>query len=99
VILTASLSLAGVALGAGGTLLGQYLTTRVTRAEAQATREAALRAERKAAIVEFLAAAQHIEHLCEKLWIARLPRNAEETALPTHRMWLLQKTIDLVAAN
>src|SRR5579863_597516 len=55
------LPLVGVALGAAGTLLGQYLAQRgdIRRDEAQQARER--RTERKDAIIGFLSAAERTE--------------------------------------
>jgi hypothetical protein len=54
------LPLAGVALGSAGTLVGQYLTTRVTVRREEREQAAAERAERKEAIMGFLSSAQTV---------------------------------------
>lgn len=57
------LPLAGVALGAGGTLLGQRMAVRADFRQAAAERLVAQRTERKEAIIGYLAAAERIEQL------------------------------------
>ncbi|MFI7345286.1 hypothetical protein ACIBSR_03280 [Streptomyces sp. NPDC049936] len=93
----ALLPLFGVLLGAGGSFAVQFLVTRASRAQARMERLASLRAERKEAVREFLEAAQLVEHLAERRF-----RNEDldwtEAASATHRMWYLQKCIDLVCS-
>ncbi len=51
----ALLSLAGVALGAGGSLFGQYLLSRTSTRQIEVQESAAHRAELKNAVLKFLA--------------------------------------------
>lgn len=88
--------LLGVVLGAAGALLGTYLSTRVTKQQADDAKAAAVRAEHKAAIEAFLEIAQSVEQAAE--------RRFQEGSLPqdvgsrTHQMWFRQKCIELVCS-
>jgi hypothetical protein len=88
--------LLGVVLGAAGALLGTYLSTRVTKQQAQDARVAAIRAERKAEIEAFLEVAQSVEQAAELRY--------QEGGLPpdvnfrTHQMWFRQKCIELICS-
>ncbi|MCX5329276.1 hypothetical protein [Streptomyces sp. NBC_00140] len=80
----AVLSLAGVALGAAGTLVGQYLVSRANARQVEAQESAAHRAELKGVILKFLGVAfqvkkavpapsdadDSLEGLVEELWLA-----------------------------
>jgi hypothetical protein len=91
---TAVLPLVGVALGTGGSFIGQYLGTRTTRDKARADRYAALRAERKEAIREFLEAAQQVERLAAaRQQTGDQPQDSEAVS---DRLWFLQKCVDLL---
>jgi hypothetical protein len=57
----ALLSLAGVALGAGGSLLGQYLVSRASTRQLEIQESAAHRAELKNVILKFLSIASRLE--------------------------------------
>ncbi|CAL9635363.1 hypothetical protein SUDANB60_06179 [Streptomyces sp. enrichment culture] len=57
----ALLSLAGVALGAGGSLLGQYLVSRASTRQLEMQESAAHRAELKNVILKFLSIASQLE--------------------------------------
>ncbi|MFD0059217.1 hypothetical protein ACFVHR_36460 [Streptomyces sp. NPDC127168] len=93
----AVLPLFGVLLGAGGSFGVQFLVTRASRAQARLERLASLRSERKESVREFLEAAQLVEHLAERRFRnGDLDRAEAESA--THRMWYLQKCIDLVCS-
>ena len=61
------LPLAGVVLGSASTLVGQYLTTRVTERRDQREQLTAERAERKEAISGFLSSAQSVESLLDRV--------------------------------
>ncbi|MFF1609550.1 hypothetical protein ACFVYA_17360 [Amycolatopsis sp. NPDC058278] len=90
----AILPLIGVTLGVGGSIAVQYLVTRTTKQQATAKRVADLRWERKEAIREFLDAVQSVERLAEcRHMYGNLDDGPE---LLTHRMWFLQKCIDIV---
>jgi hypothetical protein len=95
---SAVLSLAGVALGGVIGLLITYLSNRVTRQQANDAKEAALRAEYKAAIMAFLEVAQSVEQAAEDR------SRSQEGSLPTdvgsrtHQMWYRQKCIELVCS-
>jgi hypothetical protein len=93
----AVLSLAGVALGAVGSLGGQYLVSRASRRQLEAQQSAAHRAELKDVILKFLSIASRVEK-------AALPRPhggdsaADQTlAQLVDDLWLAQAEIDLAA--
>jgi hypothetical protein len=94
---TALLPLVGVVLGTGGLLVGQYFTHRSTRQKDIADRRAALRAERKDAIVEFLLAARRAERTAA-LFKESGRRPADSEAI-SDEMWHMQKCLTLVAAQ
>ncbi|MDV7220419.1 hypothetical protein [Streptomyces prunicolor] len=95
-LVTAAVTLAGVALGATGTVGAQYLATRDTRKQIAATREAAIRAERKEAILNFLASCQQVEHIAEQR-SQNANKFVEDSPGLTHDLWFRQKSLDLVA--
>ena len=91
------LPLVGVALGTTGTLLGQLLLTRVEARRELFKIEEARRQERKAAIVDYLAAAQHAEQIEHK--IAASETVDSDQALDALRtLWLAKKVIELVCS-
>ncbi|MEU0007997.1 hypothetical protein ABZ079_27930 [Streptomyces sp. NPDC006314] len=57
----ALLSLTGVALGAGGSLFGQYLVSRASARQLEIQESAAHRAELKNVILKFLSIASRVE--------------------------------------
>jgi hypothetical protein len=86
--------LVGVAVGAAGVLSAQYLSTRVTKQQAEATRQAAIRAERKSAILAFLEATQRVERAAEERYMTgKLPG---DFPAHVHDMWFQNKCIKLV---
>ncbi|MBB5938770.1 hypothetical protein [Streptomyces zagrosensis] len=95
----ALLSLAGVALGAGGSLFGQYMVSRASTRQLEVQESAAHRAELKHVILKFLSIAAQVE----KVAFRRQPSG--ETA--THPvldqlvddLWLAQAEIDLAARS
>jgi hypothetical protein len=92
------LPLVGVALGTLGTLTGQYLATRgATRRHADEL-AAALRAERKSAIVGFLDKAQHVERLLDARDHGRVEPEAEAESR-MHEVWLAKKLVELACSN
>ncbi|MEV6152571.1 hypothetical protein AB0L53_19705 [Nonomuraea sp. NPDC052129] len=95
---TTVLPLLGVLLGTCGTLLGQYLATRVDSKRLEHDRLAAMRAERKAAILSFLDAAQRIELILDKqpVFKDRLDENTAQEDL--HKLWLAKKSVELVCS-
>ncbi|MFI6458693.1 hypothetical protein ACIBF6_45005 [Streptosporangium amethystogenes] len=95
---TTVLPLLGVLLGTCGTLLGQYLATRVDSKRLEHDRLAAMRAERKAAILSFLDAAQRVELILDKqpVFNDRSDDNAAQEEL--HKLWLAKKTVELVCS-
>lgn len=95
---TTVLPLLGVLLGTCGTLLGQYLATRADSKRLEYDRLAALRAERKAAILSFLDAAQRIELILDRQPVFK-DQPGENTAQENlHELWLAKKNIELVCS-
>ncbi|MGW2330378.1 hypothetical protein ACWC5C_32115 [Streptomyces sp. NPDC001700] len=95
----ALLSLAGVALGAGGSLFGQYLVSRVSARQLEVQESAAHRAELKDAVLKFVSIALRVEK-------AALTRSdgggtAADPALGQllDDLWLAQAEIDLAARS
>ncbi|MFE2286453.1 hypothetical protein ACFXDJ_20085 [Streptomyces sp. NPDC059443] len=94
----ALLSLGGVALGAGGSLFGQYLVSRVSTRQFQMQESAAHRAELKTVILKFLSIASQVEK-------AALTRPVVEAAVDAvlgqlvDDLWLAQAEIDLAARS
>jgi hypothetical protein len=92
------LPLAGVALGSAGTLVGQYLTTRVTVRREEREQAAAERAERKEAIMGFLSSAQTVEALLDRCR-DDLPLTGDEARDDLHALWLSKKGCELVCSG
>ncbi|MFE8943126.1 hypothetical protein [Streptomyces sp. NPDC007856] len=95
----ALLSLAGVALGAGGSLFGQYLVSRASTRQLEIQESAAHRAELKNVILKFLSIAAQVE----KAALTR-PPSGGTTADPVldqlvDDLWLAQAEIDLAARS
>ncbi|AIR96303.1 hypothetical protein [Streptomyces glaucescens] len=95
----ALLSLAGVALGAGGSLFGQYLVSRVGARQLEAQETAAHRAELKDAVLKFLGIASRVE----KAALARSDGGrvlaGDELDRLVDDLWLAQAEIDLAAGS
>ncbi|GAA2478600.1 hypothetical protein [Streptomyces gobitricini] len=92
-----ALALAGVVLGTLGTLIGQHLATRVENRRHQWERAATERAERKAAIMDFLGSAQRIELVLDSRGLGLTGAcGTDEEAL--HDLWLATKAVELVCA-
>ncbi|GAA4630338.1 hypothetical protein GCM10023196_055300 [Actinoallomurus vinaceus] len=92
------LPLAGVALGSGGTLIGQYLTTRVDVRRQQREQLVAERGERKEAILGFLSAAQSVELLLDGHDFAGRRPEDDEVMDRLHGLWLAKKACELVCS-
>lgn len=95
----ALLSLVGVALGAGGSLFGQYLVSRVSARQLQVQESAAHRAELKDAVLKFLSLASQVE----KVALSRPDRGGvpagDELERLVDDLWLAQAEIDLAAGS
>ncbi|MET9826754.1 hypothetical protein ABZ038_35085 [Streptomyces sp. NPDC006349] len=93
----ALLSLAGVALGAGGSLFGQYLVSRAGARQFEAQASAAHRAEVKSAVLKFLGVAAQVEKAA--LAGSRVAGAAADAELGrlVDDLWLAQAEIDLAA--
>ena len=93
-----ALPLVGVALGTLGTLTGHYLATRGAAHRHAEELAAALRTERKAAIVGFLDKVQHVEQLLDARDRGRVePDSVAESWM--HELWLAKKFIELTCSN
>jgi len=97
-LLRTVLPLVGVALGTLGTLTGQYLATRGAAHRHAEERAAAVRAERKAAIVGFLDKAQLVEQLLDARDRGRAEPEAEAERR-MHEVWLAKKLVELACGN
>ena len=91
------LPLAGVVIGACGTLLGQHLALRVDARREAAQRASEQRAERKDAIIGFLSATERVEQYRGQL--ALVPGHGQELIELMHAVWLAKKIIELVSSG
>ncbi|MFF7370959.1 hypothetical protein ACIP3A_16200 [Streptomyces tricolor] len=95
----ALLSLAGVALGAGGSLFGQYLVSRASTRQLEVQESAAHRAELKDAVLQFVRIASQVE----KMALARSDAGGTaaegELGRLVDDLWLAQAEIDLAARS
>ncbi|MFD8826881.1 hypothetical protein ACFV1C_31570 [Streptomyces sp. NPDC059605] len=100
----ALLSLAGVALGAGGSLLGQFLVSRMSARQLEFQESTAHRAELKDAVLKFLSIASQVE----KAVLGRPSGDGvavdgfaidPELDLLVDDLWLAQAEIDLAAGS
>ncbi|MGP3949589.1 hypothetical protein [Streptomyces sp. 7N604] len=92
------LALIGVLLGTAGTLVGQYLATRVEVQRDRRQRTDAERAERKEAILGFLAAAQRVELILDRRELG-LPTSEDPADEKLHDLWLAKKAVELTCAH
>lgn len=96
----AVLSLVGVALGAVGSLFGQYLVSRVSARQSEAQEAAAHRAELKGVILKFLEVAFRVK---KAALAPASPGDGGEAGLATaesvDEMWLAHAEIDLAARS
>ncbi|MFC5180581.1 hypothetical protein [Actinomadura harenae] len=94
---TTVLPLAGVALGSAGSLVGQYLSTRVEVRRTTFEQAKAERSERKEALMEFLAAAQQVEMCLDRRSMGERVEEPEAWDL-LHKLWLAKKVPELVCS-
>lgn len=90
-----ALPLVGVALGSAGTFAGTYLTTRETKKQAKAAKDAAAYAELKEATLGFLEACQRVEQAAEHRYMHE-DRYVKESPELTHEMWYREKCLEIV---
>jgi hypothetical protein len=95
-VTTAVTTVAVGVLTGGAALFGQLLTQRTTRRTADLALRTTLRLERKEAYLEFLQATQEVSRVIEQRREPG-PHDDEAALVLTHRMWLLQKKIALLA--
>lgn len=88
---------AGGLIGAGGSLATQRLSLHATAQQREAERQANLRDERKATLVEFLDAVQLVERLVDRRW--RTGNIPEEAGDAIHRLWLQQKILEIIGGH
>ena len=93
-----ALPLAGVAIGACGTLLGQHMAIRVDARREAARRALDQRAERKEAIIGFLSATERVEQHRGQL-AAEPGHDAGGLLDLMHAVWLAKKIIELVCSG
>ena len=91
------LSLAGVALGAGGWLFGQYLVSRASTRQLEVQESAAHRAELKDAVLKFVRIALQVEKVA--LTRSDAGCTAAELGQLVDDLWLAQAEIDLAARS
>lgn len=92
------LPLAGVVVGACGTLLGQHQALRVDARREAARRALDQRAERKEAIIGFLAATERVEQHRGQFTIEP-GDDARDLIELMHAVWLAKKIIELVCSG
>jgi hypothetical protein len=95
----ALLSLVGVALGAGGSLFGQYLVSRASTRQVEVQESAAHRAELKAAVLNFVRIALHLEKAALTRSDAAGAAADSEIGRLVDDLWLAQAEIDLAARS
>jgi len=93
----ALLSLAGVGLGTVGSLVGQHLSSRVSRHQHDAQQWAAHRTELKASITQFLDLVQRVQ-AARRIDGGTRPADSTAERL-VNELWLAQHEIDLVAVS
>ena len=93
----ALLSLAGVALGAGGSLFGQYLVSRASTRQLEVQESAAHRAELKDAVLKLVRIALQVEKVA--LTRSDAGGTAAELRQLVDDLWLAQAEIDLAARS
>ncbi|GLY37523.1 hypothetical protein Amsp01_035470 [Amycolatopsis sp. NBRC 101858] len=91
------LPLVGVLIGATASFAAQYLATRTTQRQEKIRRVAEIRAERKEVIFNFLEGMQLVERVAEHRF--EHGGHGEVPQPATHRMWYLQKCIELVGTQ
>ncbi|MEV6056864.1 hypothetical protein [Streptomyces sp. NPDC052107] len=94
----ALLSLAGVALGAGGSLFGQYLVSQASTRQLELQESAAHRAELKEAVLKFLSIASQVEKALTRSDDGGTAADAELGQI-VDELWLVQAEIDLAARS
>ena len=92
---SAILPLAGIVIGASGTLLGQRQAMRVDARREAARRSLDQRAERKEAIIGFLGATERVEQHRGQL-ATESTHGATDLIELMHAVWLTKKIIELV---
>ncbi|MFJ3407694.1 hypothetical protein [Promicromonospora sp. NPDC090134] len=95
----ALLSLAGVVLGAGGSLFGQYLVSRTNTQQSRIQESAAHRAELKSVILKFLSIASQVVKAAPTLPPADVSAADPVIDRLVDDLWLVQAEIDLSARS
>lgn len=95
-VLEMLLPMGGVLAGAAAALLGQLVATRERKSEVAAAADAAIREERKRAIVEFLDISQQVATIATQRHLEdRLPADVQ---VKTDQLWLRQKYIEVAGS-
>ncbi|MEU0601669.1 hypothetical protein ABZ484_26010 [Streptomyces sp. NPDC006393] len=84
-------TLIGTSIGSAGTIITQHVTNRTAERSARRARAERVRAERKAAIEEFIAVYQEIERV--------ISDGDQRPSELIHRMWSLRNNLTLVASR
>jgi hypothetical protein len=97
-------SLAGVAVGAAGSLAAAFFATRTSSEQARAQRRSELREERKAMLLDYLRAAQEAHDYAARLWedgpdLPDEPARRLEAVSLDSEMWFQQKKLLIVATT
>ncbi|MGW6955263.1 hypothetical protein [Streptomyces sp. PAN_FS17] len=95
----ALLSLAGVALGAGGSIFGQYLVSRTSTRQLELQESAAHRAELKNAVLKFLGIASQVEKAALIRPISDGTADRAVLDQLVDDLWLAQAEFDLAARS
>ena len=96
-VLAVSAPLAGVVIGACGSLGAQAMWARATRAQTEVERSEARRSEQKKALGDFLEAAQAVERVAQHRFSSGEVRDDADTT--SNHMWLMQKFVDIIAGT
>lgn len=91
-------ALIGVLLGTVGAFAGQHLATRVEVQRDRQQRTDGVRAERKEAILGFLAAAQRVELILDRRELG-LPAPDDPQDEKLHDLWLTKKVVELACSH
>lgn len=97
-LVTVALSLAGVAVGAASSFAAQYVVMRETKKQESRASEAAVRAERKEAILALLDICQRVERAAEHRY-QNEDRFVDGSPELIHEMRFRRKCLELVAGR
>ena len=103
VLVPAIFSLAGVVIGAVGSLAAAFFATRVSSEQVRAQKRREIREERKAMLLDYLRAAQEAHDYAARLWrgepdLPDEPTRRQDVVRLDLEMWFQQKKLLIVAA-